>query len=203
MSLPTKVCAFFRGEIPQLPDLPDALRHQLALASEKQLNDDPLPYDGALEWWFAETVPAEASRKALTGLLGARLVGYYQGHEHLIMPETAAAQAQGYLKSVFAFRHNPSMSFADFTHYWRERHAPIVPRTPELAGYAQIHLNNDQSYSDNAPGFTAITELYWRDHAAMEIGMASKEMTEEQSSDAEIFADRASISMAVLECPTG
>ncbi|MEM7078348.1 MAG: EthD domain-containing protein [Pseudomonadota bacterium] len=200
-----KVCVFYRGgPHPALPALPGALRQKGVVLSHQQLTSAAAPYDGALEWWFADVVPPEAARTALaTQLADVHIVGYYRGLEHLIMPATAHAQAQGFMKSVFTFRHNPAMSFAEFSRYWREEHAPIVPRTPHLAGYAQIHLDTQCTYSASAPEFSAVTELYWSDHAALKAGMNSREMTQEQSRDAEVFADRDSIRMAVVEPAQG
>ena len=98
------------------------------------------------------------------------------------------------LRCVFFFNRKDGMSRRDFLGYWHHRHAPLVPRTPGLAGYLQCALVASAPYD-------AVTELYWSDRASLDRSLRSDELNREQAEDAERFVDGASIVRAFVAGP--
>ena len=45
------------------------------------------------------------------------------------------------------------------------------------------------TYGSSAPDFDGVTEIYWPDMESSEAAVASRQMTEDQASDAQTFVD--------------
>ena len=159
---------------------------------ERQLSDEPPSFAGAAEFRFdyaAHAVEAAADVAKMVSLWadGARVSGIVAGHERTIMRLPGHVHGQG-IKGVFPFNRKPGLSIDYFQAYWWRTHGPIAARTEDALAYFQCHLLR-HLYDDGAPGFDGVTELHWPNFDAAEAAMASRQMREDQSQDAQNFAD--------------
>jgi uncharacterized protein (TIGR02118 family) len=81
------------------------------------------------------------------------------------------------------------MKVAEFQDYWRNRHAPLVPRPPHLLRYVQCHVLPELYESDTPPPYDGVAELWWPDLVKFRESWASPEMQVEQFSDTRNFID--------------
>ena len=171
-------------------------------ATDRQLTDDPPPFAGAAEFRFdyaAPAVVAAANVAALANLWGdaASVAGVVVGHERTIMRLPAHAHGQG-MKGVFPFDRKPGLSIDYFQNYWWRTHGPIAARTEGALAYFQCHPLH-QLYDDDTPTFDGVTELHWPDFATAEAAMASRQMREDQSQDAQNFAETGTVQLFMAE----
>ena len=181
---------------------PTAVEYVQTRASDRQLTDDPPPFAGAAEFRFdyaAPAVDAAANVAALANLWadGVSVAGVVVGHERTIMRLPAHAHGQG-IKGVFPFDRKPGLSIDYFQNYWWRTHGPIAARTEGALAYFQCHPLH-QLYDDGTPTFDGVTELHWPDFAAAEAAMASRQMREDQSQDAQNFAESGSVQLFLAE----
>ena len=181
---------------------PTAVEYVQTRASDRQLTDDPPPFVGAAEFRFdyaAPAVDAAANVAALANLWadGVSVAGVVVGHERTIMRLPAHAHGQG-IKGVFPFDRKPGLSIDYFQNYWWRTHGPIAARTEGALAYFQCHPLR-QLYEDGRPGFDGVTELHWPDFAAAEAAMASRQMREDQSQDAQNFAEAGTVQLFMAE----
>ncbi|MDE0270021.1 MAG: EthD family reductase [Gammaproteobacteria bacterium] len=181
---------------------PTAMEYVQTRASDRQLTDDPPPFAGAAEFRFdyaAPAVDAAANVAALANLWadGVSVAGVVVGHERTIMRLPAHAHGQG-IKGVFPFDRKPGLSIDYFQNYWWRTHGPIAARTEGALAYFQCHPLC-QLYEDGRPGFDGVTELHWPDFAAAEAAMASRQMREDQSQDAQNFAEAGTVQLFMAE----
>ena len=177
----TRGCTLSRSDIPQL----DA--------------DSAPPFAGVLELWFEQpqhALDAQTQPGAFAPLLheGASIAHAVSGHERIVMrlPEFHHTES---IKAVFPFKRKPGMSVREFQDYWWQQHGPIAAQTERALCYTQCHPFQT-SYKDEeagGPDFDGITELFWRTTQDAEAAMASRQMREDQSTDAGNFADRDSV----------
>ena len=177
---------------------PTAVEYVQTRALDRQLTDDPPPYAGAAELRFdyaAPAVDAAANVAALANLWadGVSVAGVVVGHERTIMRLPAHAHGQG-IKGVFPFDRKPGLSIDYFQTYWWRTHGPIAARTERALAYFQCHPLR-QLYDDGAPAFDGVTELHWPDFATAEAAMASRQMREDQSQDAQNFVDTGNVQL--------
>jgi uncharacterized protein (TIGR02118 family) len=104
----------------------------------------------------------------------------------------------GFIKGVFPFRRQDHLSVADFQHYWWLNHGPIAALTEQAVYYLQCHPLAE-TYTRGRPPYDGITELHWRDVAAARAAMASRQMVEDQASDAQNFAEPGSVVLFLAE----
>lgn len=90
--------------------------------------------------------------------------------------------------AIFLLKRKHGMSVEAFQDYWREKHAPIVPRTPEIRRYVQSHAA-PESYAARPPEYDGVAELHWDNLAAFERAWHSPEMQQEQFGDVRHFLD--------------
>ena len=90
----------------------------------------------------------------------------------------------------------PGMSSEEFLRHLTEVHGPLACRLPGLRGYRQNHVRADPQR--NLPEWSAVTELYFDDWAAMEPAWASPEGA---ASDADLpaFADLKRTTWSVVD----
>ncbi|MCY3793579.1 MAG: EthD family reductase [Gammaproteobacteria bacterium] len=181
---------------------PTAVEYVQTRASDRQLSDEPRPFAGAGEFRFdyaAPAVDAAANVAALANLWadGVSVAGVVVGHERTIMRLPAHAHGQG-IKGVFPFDRKPGLSIDYFQNYWWRTHGPIAARTEGALAYFQCHPLR-QLYEDGRPGFDGVTELHWPDFAAAEAAMASRQMREDQSQDAQNFAEAGTVQLFLAE----
>ena len=172
-----------------------ALRTVTARRLSEQLQGIGVPaFAGTIESWFDDIAAAQVCAERMRA--GSHPAAVLLTREFPLFETKGFASATS-VKGKFLFRRKSGMSVADFQSYWRDRHGPIVGRTPELLRYVQSHML-PQSYRDASPAYDGITELYWRDYAAAVRSMSSPEMTVEQSRDAANFAAPGSVEVLLV-----
>ena len=154
------------------------------------------PFVGVAELWFSEKRAALASvehAQALQPILadGVRVGPIVTGMARTVM-RLPAQHAGGFIKGVFPFRRKPGMSVADFQHHWWLNHGPIAALTEQAVYYLQCHPM-PETYTPGRPPFDGITELHWSDVPAARASMASRQMVEDQGSDAANFVEPDSV----------
>ena len=172
--------------------VPEAVEYVQTRMLDRQLTDEPPPYAGAAEFRFdyaahaldAAARSADLARLWADGVSASALVA---GHERTIMRMPEHVPGEG-VKAVFPFNRKPGLSVEYFQHYWWRNHSPIAARTESALAYLQCHPLR-HLYDDGAPDFDGVTELHWPDFAAAEAAMASRQMREDQSQDAQKFVD--------------
>ena len=81
------------------------------------------------------------------------------------------------IRLTFVLRRKAGMSLADFQHYWREVHGPLVARhstTLKILRYVQVHTLDDP-VNDQLAGarggmetpYDGVAELWWTDREVM------------------------------------
>ena len=181
---------------------PAAVEYVQTRASSQQLTDEPPLFAGAAEFRFdyaAPAVEAAADVAKLANLWadGASVAGVVAGHERTIMRLPSHAHGQG-VKGVFPFDRKAGLSVDYFQQYWWRTHGPIAARTEGALAYFQCHPLR-HLYEDGTPGFDGVTELHWPDFATAEAAMASRQMREDQSQDAQNFAETGSVQLFMAQ----
>ena len=113
------------------------------------------------------------------------------GRERTVLRTADFAHGRG-VKGVFPFLRRADFNVADFQRYWWHKHGPIAGRTEGALGYLQCHPLPG-SYDQSVADFDGVTELFWPDYATASAAMASRQMTENQSTDAKNFVDTDSV----------
>jgi uncharacterized protein (TIGR02118 family) len=157
------------------------------------------PYEGVAEVWFDDLDAAQRMRESPEYLEGAfkdepnfidmpgltRLVT----RENVVVAGPAMSKDFPCVKGLFLVKRKLGMSVAEFQDYWRNRHAPLVPRTPHLSRYVQCHVLPETYESDMPPAYDGVAELYWSDLAKFQESWVSPELRVEQFNDTRNFVD--------------
>ncbi len=181
---------------------PTAVEYVQTRASVRQLSDAPPTFAGAAELRFdyaAPAVEAAADVAKLANLWadGAVVAKVVAGHERTIMRLPSHAHGHG-VKGVFPFDRKAGLSVDYFQQYWWRTHGPIAAQTEGALAYFQCHPLR-HLYENGGPGFDGVTELHWPDFAAAEAAMTSRQMREDQSQDAQNFAETGSVQLFLAE----
>ena len=120
------------------------------------------------------------------------------GVERIIMrlPEHHGGRS---IKGVFPFRCRTSLAVPEFQRYWLHAHGPVAARTEGALLYVQCHPLEQCYLAGAAPPFDGVTELHWPDVPAARRAMASRQMREDQVTDAEKFAEPGSVILFLAE----
>lgn len=153
------------------------------------------PYEGVAEIWFDDLATAQGLKDNPEYVDGAfrdepnfidvSRLRFLNTRENVVVAGPAG------IKGVFLLKRKPSLSVAEFQDYWRNIHAPLVPRTPGLRRYVQCHVC-PETYETDTPAFDGVAELSWPDLATFEQAWASDELQLEQFEDVKRFVDTAS-----------
>lgn len=177
--------------------VPDAVGYTQTRTLADQIEDrgEP-PFVGIAELWFADKAAALAGVEhagALQPLLheGIRVGPITTGMSRIVM-RLPAHHDGGFIKGVFPFRRKPDMTVADFQRYWWLNHGPIAALTERAVYYLQCHPMQE-TYASGRPPYDGITELHWSDVADARAAMASRQMVEDQGSDAVNFVEPDSV----------
>ena len=181
---------------------PAAVEYVQTRASNRQFTDAPPPFAGAAEFRFDYAAPAVEAATGVAKLAGlwadgASASAVVVGHERTIMRLPEHAHGQG-VKGVFPFDRRPDLSIDYFQQYWWRTHGPIAARTEGGLAYFQCHPLR-HLYEDQAPSFDGVTELHWPDFATAEAAMASRQMREDQSQDAQNFVNTDTVQLFMAE----
>jgi hypothetical protein len=183
---------------------PAAVGYVQSRALAEQLDAVAVPaYSGIAELWFADPADARAAvaqvgRFAPLWVDGsAAVAAQFTGQERVVMrlPEHHEGR---FIKGVFPFRRKAGLSAAEFQRAWWHGHGPIAARTERALAYLQCHAL-PAGADEVATPWHAITELHWRDAAAARSAMASRQMREDQASDAERFVEPGSVGLLLVE----
>lgn len=157
------------------------------------------PYEGIAEIWFDDLETGlglgsdpdylEGAYRDEPNFIAKEGPTFLMTRENIVVPGPAlAADAPG-VKAVFLLKRKPGMSVTAFQDYWRNKHAPLVPRTPGLRHYVQCHVAPELYQSDPAPAFDGVAELSWSDLESFRSAWASDAFRVEQLPDAANFLD--------------
>jgi len=153
-------------------------------------------FSGSAELWFDESPSALAACVIGIERLLAEGVGVQSclsGMERVVMRAADYITADR-IKGVYPFRKKPGMTLEAFQHHWWHTHGPIAALTEEALSYVQIHARAD-SQETVSPVYDGITEIWWPDIEAAGRAIGSRQMREDQGSDAPNFVDMESISL--------
>ena len=153
-------------------------------------------FSGSAELWFDKSSSALASCViGVEGLLaeGVEVKSCLSGMERVVM-RAAEYITSDRIKGVYPFRRKPGMTLEAFQHHWWHIHGPIAALTEEALSYVQIHTRAD-SQETVSPVYDGITEIWWPDIEAAGRAIGSRQMREDQGSDAPNFVDMESISL--------
>lgn len=153
-------------------------------------------FSGVAELWFDDSSLAIAACVTGIGDLlaeGAEVQSCLAGMERVVM-RTAEYFTADRIKGVYPFRRRPDLTLEAFQHHWWHKHGPIAALTEEALSYVQIHTLAD-SYETVNPVYDGITEISWLDLEAAGRGIGSRQMREDQATDAPNFVDMESIAL--------
>ena len=162
----------------------------------------PPPFTGIVELWFdapEDALETTAQAGVVAGLLTelTRVGPIVTGMARTVMrlPEHHTGR---FIKGVFPFQRQGHLSVEDFQSYWWLQHGPIAALTEQAVFYLQCHPLL-QTYARGRPPYDGITELHWPDVAAARTAMSSRQMTQDQSADAQNFAEPGSVVLFLAE----
>jgi len=160
------------------------------------------PFTGVAELWFAreeDALDAELREDSLRPLLASEsaIAQVSTGDARTVMRLPRFYEG-GLIKGVFPFRRQQRLSVEAFQRYWWLEHGPIAALTEGAVCYTQCHPPA-ACYSNGQPPFDGITELYWPDVAAARSAMSSRQMIEDQATDAQNFAEPGSVILFLAE----
>ncbi|MFT4677209.1 MAG: hypothetical protein ACJAX5_000554 [Patiriisocius sp.] len=160
----------------------------------------PPSMSGALELWFDDAEEANAASEVLPNAIFTntiKVAGKAIGVERVVMRRPEFYQKNG-VKGLYAFRRKSDLSVEDFQFYWWQNHGPIAALTEGATCYIQCHVPMN-AYENGKPEFDGVTELYWPDVTSALQGIGSKQMIEDQSTDARNFVDLESVDLMIAE----
>ena len=161
------------------------------------------PYAGIAELWFRDTTDAlavAARPEAIASLWreGAGSVeAIVTGHERVVMSLPEHHQRR-FIKGVFPFRRKTGLTVEDFQRAWWHGHGPIAARTEGAVRYVQCHPLA-ACYDGRTPPYDGVTELHWPDAATARAAMSSRQMREDQATDARRFVEPGSVRLLLVE----
>ena len=148
------------------------------------------PFSGCGELYFRSSESADlVPLAALAALLpkSARIAASVSGMHRIVMRAPTFFEPKK-IKGVYPFFRKPGMLVGDFQDYWWHTHGPIAALTEDALAYYQTHPMVS-SYGSSNPDFDGVTEIYWPNMESAEAAVASRQMTEDQASDAQTFVD--------------
>lgn len=157
-------------------------------------------FSGSAELWFDDSSIATAACViGIGGLLaeGVEVQSCLSGMERVVV-RTAEYVTADRVKGVYPFRKKPGLTLEAFQHHWWHTHGPIAALTEEALSYVQIHTRAD-SQETASPVYDGITEISWPDIETAGRAIGSRQMREDQGSDAPNFVDMESISLFIAK----
>ena len=182
---------------------PAAAGYTQTRALDAQLEADQVPhFAGVAEFRFVDPGAALAfaeKRSAIAPLLApdARVVAVVTGVDHVVMRMPTHSAAPG-IKGVYPFRGLAHLDSEAFSRRWLYGHGPIAALTEEALCYVQCHLLAP-AWSAEESAFHAVTEIHWPDIAAARRGVGSRQMREDQGTDAQDFLEPGSVRLVFAE----
>ena len=102
------------------------------------------------------------------------------------------------VKFIYGITRKAGMPVEEFQRYWREKHAPVARRLPNVRRYVQNHVLPEYYGREPAPSYDGAAELWFDDLDSMRAAFRSPEA---QSSrvDEETFIDHSKSFGIVVE----
>jgi uncharacterized protein (TIGR02118 family) len=150
--------------------------------------DSPKKLPGAVECsWFDDVGSAVAAHGCADfAELVAPGAQRWAARENVVIPGPAGPFPATSVKMVAFLQRHDDYGVEAFQRYWRENHAPLVPRTPKVRRYVQSHFLLEH-YEAGQPSFDGVAELWWDSIEDYEISWASPEIQHEQMPDTARF----------------
>lgn len=170
---------------------------------------DAVPYEGVAEIWFDDLKSVRALGDNPDYLGGAYLdeanfiaeagPAFLATREQLVIDEVTLKKDTEIAKALFLLKRKAGMSVAEFQAYWRDEHAPQIPRDRGVLRYVQCH-QAPETYEDETPAFDGVAELWFEDLAAFTRYWGDPEVQQIFASDAPRFlADEGSVALLAEE----
>lgn len=153
-------------------------------------------FSGIAELWFEHPAAALKAQSQGPGDLlaaGVTLQSSMAGMERVVVRTPRYIHGER-IKCVYPFCKRDDMTVAAFQSRWWHGHGPIAALTEEALSYIQIHPLAE-SYDKHPPFYDGITEISWPDMAAAARGIGSRQMKEDQGSDAPHFVNLDTVSL--------
>jgi len=158
-------------------------------------------FSGVAELWFEHPDAAIAAcRDGIEAMLkpGANVQSSFAGLERVVVRTADYGAHATRVKGVYPFCKRSDLTYDQFRHHWWHNHGPIAALTDEALSYYQIHpvaAINESLTMD----YDGITEISWPDSAAAGRALVSRQMREDQGTDAPRFVDMDSIALVLAE----
>ncbi len=170
---------------------------QATLLDEQIPGRDPADYSGTIEMWFRYAADALAAAEAPLAMSDASVAATVVGQERVVM-RLPDHHFEERIKGVYPFRRKPGMSVEDFQDHWWHNHGPIAALTEEALCYVQTHVLS-ACYEKGKPAYDGVTELHYRHRDAAIRATFSRQMREDQGSDAVNFVDLESVELFLVK----
>jgi uncharacterized protein (TIGR02118 family) len=167
----------------------DAYLQTLPLASE-QRGFSPREVFGVAQFWTADLTTAlelcaEISAAGFTarspGLATASIAATPM-REYVLVDGPERRGAPDGVKAFFYAKRKPGMSVADFQRHWLHVHGPLVPGTPGVERYVQLHPC-PEAYERSLAPYESLAEMTFADAAALAAFNGPSEPRDRQSAD--------------------
>ena len=169
---------------------------QSLLLAEK-VDDSPRFFNGVVEAWDREQSAADLHR-ALSApgriyddsasFMDLDRLVVLSGVENIVQWGPARIDLNKILRALWVVTRKPDMSLEAFQAHWRDKHAPLVPRTPSLVRYIQYHVS-ERRCGAGMPDFDGVAELSWNNLDEYRESWQSYQMQHEQFPDMPNFLD--------------
>jgi uncharacterized protein (TIGR02118 family) len=182
--------------------IPGILSYYQAQTIDSAYRNGEPPYDGMAEITYEDT--AAMHRAAQTTEASA---GLEDDNNFLDMNTFAALLTEEVMQkdgprepsmlklATFLFR-KPRLSVEEFQQYWRERHAPLVIKLPEICRYVQSHTRVSSYRDGRTPAFDGIAEVWFESVDAMRQSAKRPEYTAVRADEAN-FLDQSRVNFII------
>jgi uncharacterized protein (TIGR02118 family) len=183
--------------------VPEVVGYTQTRSLDEQIDAGAAPaFAGVAELFFADSgaaLAAAANPAVLAPLWreGVEPAGVVVGQERIVM-RLPAHHRGGFIKGVFPFQRKSGMPVDEFQRHWWHNHGPIAALTEGAVLYVQCHPL-PVCYENGAPRFDGVTELHWEDVPEARAAMSSRQMREDQATDAANFAEPGSVLLFLAE----
>jgi uncharacterized protein (TIGR02118 family) len=200
--------AYWRRAIPQRAGaLAAAAGMSQSLLLAEKVDNSPRFFNGVVEAWDDVQSAADLQRALSTPekiydesarFMDVDNIVVLSGVENIVQWGPAHLDLKKILRALWVVTRKPGMSLADFQHYWRRTHGPMVPRTPSMVRYIQYHVSERRAGA-GMPQFDGVAELSWNNLEEYRESWQSPQMQHEQFPDMPNFLDLTQITGGFFE----
>jgi uncharacterized protein (TIGR02118 family) len=90
------------------------------------------------------------------------------------------------IKRFVVLRRKPTMSVAEFRHYWEKVHGPLIAKIPGIRKYTQYHVRSELLDNTDAP-IDGIAELWFDSEDAQKAAYATPEYAVVVADESNLF----------------